>query len=73
MNELLLAMPAVVFLGALQFQWKGIKRKQSTRWQHLSRLKASVFFSLQKNFNCYETQQLLLGTGSAIWWVTEPH
>ncbi len=29
------------------FQWKGINRKQSTRWQHLSRLKASVFFSLQ--------------------------
>ncbi len=28
-------------------QWKGINRKQSTRWQHLSRLKASAFFSLQ--------------------------
>ncbi len=26
---------------------KGISRKQRTRWQHLSRLKASVFFSLQ--------------------------
>ncbi len=30
------------------FQWKGINCKQSTRWQHLSRLKASAFFSLQK-------------------------
>jgi hypothetical protein len=54
-------------------QWKGINHKQSTRWQHLSRLKASVFFSLENFFSCYETQQLLLGTGAAIWWVTEPH
>jgi hypothetical protein len=54
-------------------QWKGINRKQSTRWQHLSRLKASALFSLQKFFSCYETQQLILGTGTAIWWVTEPH
>ncbi len=56
-----------------QFQWKGINLKQSTRWQHLSRLKASVFFSLQKILSCYETQLLILGTGTAIWWVTEPH
>ncbi len=28
-------------------EWEGINRKQSTRWQHLSRLKASAFFSLQ--------------------------
>jgi len=42
-------------------------------WQHLSRLKASAFFSLQKKISCYETQQLILGTGTAIWWVTEPH
>ncbi len=55
------------------FQWKGINSKQNTRWQHLSRLKASAFFSLQENFSCYETQQLILGTGTAIWWVTEPH
>ncbi len=55
------------------FKWKGINRKQSTRWQHLSWLKASAFFSLQKKFCCYETQQLILGTGTAIWWVTEPH
>jgi len=50
-----------------------MNRKQRTRWQHLSRLKASAFFSLQKYFSCYETQQLILGTGTAIWWVTEPH
>ncbi len=25
------------------------------------------------NFCCYETQQLILWTGTAIWWVTEPH
>jgi hypothetical protein len=53
-------------------QWKGINHKQSTRWQHLSRLKASAFFSLQKN-SCYKTQQLILGTGIAIWWLTVPH
>ncbi len=57
----------------IQTQWKGINRKQSTRWQHLSRLKASASFSLPKKFSCYETQQLILGTGTAIWWVTEPH
>jgi len=28
---------------------------------------------LQKKFSCYETQQLILRTGTAIWWVTEPH
>ena len=54
-------------------KWKGMNRKQSTRWQHLSWLKASAFFSLQIFFSCYETQQLILGTGTAIWWVTEPH
>ncbi len=56
-----------------QRQWKGINCKQSTRWQHPSRLKASAFFSLQIFFSCYETQQLVLGTGTAIWWVAEPH
>ncbi len=54
-------------------QWKGINHKQITRWQHLSRLKASAIFSLLKKIICYETQQLILGTGTAIWWVTEPH
>jgi hypothetical protein len=37
--------------GTAQFkkrkQWKGINHKQSTRWQHLSRLKARAFFSMQ--------------------------
>ncbi len=28
---------------------------------------------MQIFFGCYETQQLILGTGTAIWWVTEPH
>jgi hypothetical protein len=27
----------------------------------------------KKKFSYYETQQLILGTGTAIWWVTEPH
>jgi len=27
----------------------------------------------KKNLRCYEKQQLILGTGTAIWWVTEPH
>jgi hypothetical protein len=54
-------------------QWRGINRKQSTRRQHLSRLKASAFFSLQIFFSCYEKKQHILGIGTAIWWVTEPH
>jgi hypothetical protein len=54
-------------------KWKGINRKQSTRWQHLFRLKASAFLSLQFFLSCYEAQQLIFGTGTAIWWVTEPH
>ncbi len=62
------------FKGLIAFhplcKWKGINRKQSTRWQHLSRLKASAFFNLQNIFSCYETQQLILGIGTAIWWVT---
>ncbi len=65
----------VFVVNSLQwhYKWKGINRKQSTRWQHLSRLKASAFFSLQIFFSCYKTQQLILGTGIAIWWLTEPH
>jgi hypothetical protein len=47
-------------------QWKRISRKQSARWQHLSRLKASALFFLQKNCQLYEMQQLLLGIGYAI-------
>ncbi len=53
-------------------QWKGINRKQSTRWQHLSRLKASAFFSLKKNLVVMKHSNLYLGDGTAIWWVTEP-
>jgi hypothetical protein len=33
-------------------QWKSINCKQNARWQHLSRLKDSVFLSLQKIFSC---------------------
>jgi hypothetical protein len=54
------------WMNADETQWKGINRKRSPRWQHLSRLKASAFFSLQKKFSCYETQQLILGIGNAI-------
>ncbi len=54
-------------------QWQGISCKHNARWQHLSRLKASAFFSLQNFFSCYKKHQLILGTGTAIWWVTEPH
>jgi hypothetical protein len=31
-------------------QWKRISRKQSTRLQHLSQLKASAFFSFAKKY-----------------------
>jgi hypothetical protein len=53
-------------------QWKRISSKQSARLQHLSQLKASTFFSLQK-YSCKETQQLILGISNAICWVIEPY
>ncbi len=31
----------------IKYQWKRISCKQSARWQHLSKLKASTFFSVQ--------------------------
>ncbi len=65
-------MPAAVRFETMG-QWKGINRKQSTRWKNLSQLKASAFFSLQIYFSCYEKQQQILGIGTAIWCVTEPH
>jgi len=36
------------------WQWKRISRKQSARWQHLSLLKPSAFFSLQKNCKLFK-------------------
>ena len=42
-------------------EWKGINRKQSTRWQHLSQLKARAFFSLQKNLVVMKYRNLYLG------------
>jgi len=42
-------------------RWKGINRKQSTRWQHLSRLKASAFFSLQIFLVIMKHSNLYLG------------
>jgi hypothetical protein len=54
-------------------QWKGRNHKQSARWQHVSQLKASVFCIWKNKLWWFKTQQLLLGTGTAIWWVTELH
>jgi hypothetical protein len=42
-------------------EWKGINRKQRTRWQHLSQLKASVFFSLQIFLVVMKHSNLYLG------------
>ncbi len=52
-------------------QWKRINRKQSTRWQQLSRLKATAFFCLQTNLvSCMKHNNLYLGlvTPSSGWW-----
>ncbi len=54
-------------------QWEAINCKQITRWQHVSQLKASSFSSWQKKSLLLKMQQLILGTGTAIWWLTEPH
>jgi hypothetical protein len=53
-------------------QWNRISHKQSAKWQYLSWLKGSTFFSLQKN-SCKEAQQLILGIGNAIYWLSEPY
>ncbi len=42
-------------------KWKEINRKQSTRWQHLSRSKASMFFSLQIFLVVMKHSNLYLG------------
>jgi hypothetical protein len=42
-----LSLPATF---ALAYQWKRIGCKQSTGWQHLSWLKASAIYFLQKHF-----------------------
>ncbi len=55
------------FIFIITYEWKGINRKQSTRWQQLSRLEASAFFSLQiflvvmKHSNLYLGLVLLSG------------
>jgi hypothetical protein len=48
-------------------RWKRIRCKQNARWQHLSRLKASAFFSLQQK------DLVVKKHGNAIWWVMEPY
>jgi hypothetical protein len=59
--------------GLTRHQWKRINHKQRARWQHLSRLKSSAFFSLQKICYLNETQQLILGISYAILWMMEPY
>jgi hypothetical protein len=51
----------LLFHHSSKYQWKGINRKQSTMWQHLSRLKASAFFSLQKFLVVMKHSNLYLG------------
>jgi hypothetical protein len=47
----------VIMLNVME----GINCKQSTRWQHLSWLKASAFFSLQKILVVMKHNNLYLG------------
>jgi len=50
-------------------QLKGISRKQSIRWQHLSRLKASAFFSAQKSVvKKHNNLNLALAKPSSGWY-----
>ena len=42
-------------------QWEAINRKQITRWQHVSQLKASSFYPLVKKSLLLKMQQLILG------------
>jgi hypothetical protein len=71
-------LPSMLMFGhAEDFQQiyfgKESNRKQSDRWQHISHLKASAFCIWSNKLWWFKTQQLILGTGTAIWWVTEPH
>ncbi len=50
-----------MFLFLVIKEWKGINRKQSTRWQHLSRLKANAFFCLQIFLVVMKHSNLYLG------------
>ncbi len=56
-------------LIVLWLQWKRINCKQSARWQHLSRLKASL---CKKIFSCMKCNNLYSGlvTPSSRWWST---
>jgi hypothetical protein len=49
---------------------KRISHKQSTRWQHISRLKASALFFLRKNVSCMKCNNLYSGLvmPSSGWW-----
>jgi hypothetical protein len=60
-------------IKARENEWEAINCKQITRGQHVSQLKASSFSSWQQKSLLLKTQQLILGTGTAIWWLTEPH
>ncbi len=64
--------PSVIWHSGLtptsQNQWRRISCKHNTRWQHLSQLKASVFFSMQKIFvNKWSNLYLGLVTPSSGW------
>jgi hypothetical protein len=51
-------------------QRKIIELKKNARWQHISPLKAKDFCSWLKKSWLLKKQQLILETGTAIWWVT---
>jgi hypothetical protein len=53
-------------VNAKMFQWKRINCKQSTRWQHLSQLKASTFLFENYFLGAKKTQQIILEIGNAI-------
>ncbi len=57
--------PSIFLILIIWEQSKRISHKQSARWQLLSRLKASAFFSLQK-ISCLETQQPILVIDNVI-------
>jgi hypothetical protein len=56
-----------------QYKWKGSNSKRSARWQYISWLNDSALSILLNKLWLFKTQQLLLGTGTALWWLTEPH
>ena len=54
-------------------QWGSIRCKHVARWQHLSQIKARLFWLVENVFFPMKTQQAISGTSAATCQLMEPH